>query len=87
MRFILKGSSYTDIPHNIGYYPDLVIVQLKLPNGYISEAQGKVKLLLSSTFSSSFFFDNLAERIDLSKIQVQCLRKNRRTHTTRFVVL
>lgn len=26
----------------MGYYPDLVIVQLKLPNNYISEAQGNL---------------------------------------------
>eukprot|EP00105_Crassostrea_gigas_P027004 XP_011448186.1 PREDICTED: uncharacterized protein LOC105342831 [Crassostrea gigas] len=37
-----SGSSYTDIPHNIGYYPDLIVVQLKLPNGFVSEAQGAV---------------------------------------------
>nr|XP_022308138.1 uncharacterized protein LOC111114141 [Crassostrea virginica] len=34
------GTSYIDIPHNIGYYPDYVIVQLKLTDNYISEAQG-----------------------------------------------
>lgn len=37
-----SGTWSTDIPHNMGYYPDLVIVQLKLPNNYISEAQGAV---------------------------------------------
>ena len=36
------GTSYIDIPHNIGYYPDYVIVQLKLPDNYISEAQGSI---------------------------------------------
>nr|XP_022310409.1 uncharacterized protein LOC111115839 [Crassostrea virginica] len=36
------GTSYIDIPHNIGYYPDYVIVQLKMPDNFISEAQGTV---------------------------------------------
>ncbi|XP_078321391.1 uncharacterized protein LOC144621645 [Crassostrea virginica] len=36
----VSGTPYIDIPHNIGYYPDYVIVQLKLQDNYISEAQG-----------------------------------------------
>ncbi|XP_078321527.1 uncharacterized protein LOC111112473 [Crassostrea virginica] len=38
----VSGTSYIDIPHNIGYYPDYVIVQLKMPDNFISEAQGTV---------------------------------------------
>ncbi|XP_062573083.1 uncharacterized protein LOC134235014 isoform X2 [Saccostrea cucullata] len=37
-----SDASITSIPHHIGYYPDFVVVQLKLSNGYISEAQGTV---------------------------------------------
>ncbi|XP_055998495.1 uncharacterized protein LOC125647442 [Ostrea edulis] len=37
-----SDTGITTIQHNIGYYPDLVIVQLKLSSGYISEAQGAV---------------------------------------------
>lgn len=46
--FHTLGTSITDIPHNMGYYPDLVIVQLKLPNNYISEAQGNLTPLFLS---------------------------------------
>ena len=49
------GTSYIDIPHNIGYYPDYVIVQLKLPDNYISEAQGSMTQLCSLSLPLSWF--------------------------------
>ena len=49
------GTSYIDIPHNIGYYPDYVVVQLKMPDNYISEAQGSNHTILYSLSLSLSF--------------------------------
>lgn len=35
-----KANNYQSLSHGMGRYPDLVVVQLKLTNGYVSEAGG-----------------------------------------------
>lgn len=40
--YILTVNSYQSLSHGIGRYPDLVVVQLKLNNGYVSEAGGEI---------------------------------------------
>nr|XP_022310970.1 uncharacterized protein LOC111116274 [Crassostrea virginica] len=37
---ISTGDSYKSFTHGLGRYPDLVVVQLKMNNGYVSEAGG-----------------------------------------------
>ena len=43
--FNFSASEYKTITHGLGRYPDLVVVQLLLSNGYISEAGGKTPIL------------------------------------------
>ncbi|XP_062609278.1 uncharacterized protein LOC134271029, partial [Saccostrea cucullata] len=45
---ISKGESYKTITHGLGKNPDFVVVQLKMTNGYVSEAAGV-------TFNSQVF--------------------------------
>lgn len=40
----ISASPYADVPHGLGVYPDFVTVQLTLSDGYVSEAQGIIKL-------------------------------------------
>lgn len=40
--YILTVNNYQSLSHGIGRYPDLVVVQLKLNNGYVSEAGGEI---------------------------------------------
>lgn len=40
--YILTVNNHQSLSHGIGRYPDLVVVQLKLNNGYVSEAGGEI---------------------------------------------
>lgn len=53
IRVLLKlfsfylADNHKSITHGLGRYPDFVVVQLKLSNGYISEAGGKTEQLFA----------------------------------------
>lgn len=41
VQYLLTENNYQSLFHGIGRYPDLVVAQLKLTNGYVSEAGGE----------------------------------------------
>ncbi|XP_056016994.1 uncharacterized protein LOC130053648 [Ostrea edulis] len=49
---ISRADNHKSITHGLGRYPDFVVVQLKLSNGYISEAGGVTFNSISETYQS-----------------------------------